>query len=287
MYALFGKTFLAWLNRYDFFLNKDWYCGLAPDVALQHLYRSLDLLAADKDLLEAFLFDKHCTLFNMSVDVVFFDVTTFYFESQHADSLRDFGYGKDGKIKDAVLRERDYTPITIKDLFGADIKQRIAEKIDLPPGYYLEYGGQFENQERAMKRLISIVPLALIGGVLGLFLTGEYLSVPASVGFIALFGIAVQNGVVLVSIIRQLREEGKPIAEAIVTGGMLRLRPVLMTAFTTILGLIPLLISTGIGSEVQRPLAIVVVFGLISSTFLTLFLIPAIYSWFSDDKVSA
>jgi cobalt-zinc-cadmium resistance protein CzcA len=191
----------------------------------------------------------------------------------------------------------------------ADIKKRVKEKITLPPGYYLEYGGQFENQKRAMARLgiivplaiglilfmlfltfdsiyyalliIVNVPLALIGGIFGLFVTGEYLSVPATVGFIALFGIAVQNGVVLVSYIRQLRQDGMEPHEALVTGGMLRLRPVLMTALTTILGLVPLLLSSGIGAEVQRPLAVVVVFGLLSSTLLTLFLLPVLYEWFT------
>lgn len=191
----------------------------------------------------------------------------------------------------------------------ADIQKMVQSKIELPPGYYLEYGGQFENQQRAMNRLSVIVPialgliflmlymslgslksaslifvnvpLALIGGILGLYLTGEYLSVPASVGFIALFGIAVQNGLVLVSYINQLREEGHGTSEAIVEASLLRLRPVLMTALTTILGLVPLLISHGMGSEVQRPLAVVVVFGLISSTFLTLVLIPTLYQWFT------
>ncbi|MHA1485345.1 MAG: efflux RND transporter permease subunit, partial [Candidatus Thorarchaeota archaeon] len=190
-----------------------------------------------------------------------------------------------------------------------DIKKLVRENIELPSGYYLEYGGQFENQERAMRRLSIIVPvtflmiflllyislgtlrsatlifinvpLALIGGVLGLFLTGEYLSVPASVGFIALFGIAVQNGLVLVSYINQLRDEGLSIVDAIMQAGLLRLRPVLMTALTTILGLVPLLLSHGMGSEVQRPLAVVVVFGLLSSTFLTLVLIPVLYEWFA------
>jgi cobalt-zinc-cadmium resistance protein CzcA len=191
----------------------------------------------------------------------------------------------------------------------ADIKKMIDAKIQLPPGYYLEYGGQFENQERAMKRLSIIVPialgliflmlfmslgslpsaalifinvpLALIGGVLGLFLTGEYLSVPASVGFIALFGIAMQNGLVLVSYINQLREEGRATRDAVVEACTLRLRPVLMTALAAVLGIVPLLFSTGAGSEVQRPLAVVVVFGLLSSTFLTLVLIPSIYEWFA------
>lgn len=198
-----------------------------------------------------------------------------------------------------------------RDLGGVvmDIQKKIKETIQLPPGYYLEYGGQFENQQRAMKRLTIIVPtalfliflmlyfslgyfryalliytsvpLALIGGVFALFITGEYLSVPASVGFIALFGIAVQNGLVLVSYINQLRDTGMTTMEAIMEGAQLRLRPVLMTALTTILGLVPLLLSNGMGSEVQRPLATVVVGGLVSSTLLTLLVIPVIYPWFS------
>ncbi len=198
-----------------------------------------------------------------------------------------------------------------RDLGGvvSDIKRLVRENIELPDGYYLEYGGQFENQERAMKRLGVIVPvtflliflllymsfgnmrsatlifinvpLALIGGILGLYITGEYLSVPASIGFIALFGIAVQNGLVLVSYINLLRNDGLPTIDAIMQASLLRLRPVLMTALTTILGLVPLLLSQGMGSEVQRPLAVVVVFGLLSSTFLTLVLIPALYGWFA------
>jgi len=180
----------------------------------------------------------------------------------------------------------------------------------MPAGYFVEYGGQFENQQRAMATLgfivpiaifliflmlylafnslrsasliIINVPLALIGGIAGLFITGEYLSVPAAVGFIALFGIAVLNGVVLVSYINQLRERGARLHDAVVEGCMTRLRPVLMTAITTVLGLVPLLLSSGIGSEVQRPLAVVVVFGLVSSTLLTLVLIPALYEWFSS-----
>jgi len=195
----------------------------------------------------------------------------------------------------------------------ADIQKKVEEIIETPSGYYIEYGGQFENQQRAMKKLIVIVPtafmliffllylsfgnfryallifvnvpLALIGGVFGLLITGEYLSVPASVGFIALFGIAVQNGMVLVSYINQLRAEGISIKEAIQKGAVTRLRPVLMTALTTVLGLVPLLLSTGMGSEVQRPLAVVVVFGLTSSTFLTLILIPALYEWFAPKKI--
>jgi cobalt-zinc-cadmium resistance protein CzcA len=191
-----------------------------------------------------------------------------------------------------------------------DIQRRIDEKVELPAGYFVEYGGQFENQQRAMRRLSIIVPLviaavlgllwmsfgvmrhaliiilniplALIGGVLGLMITGEYLSVPASVGFIALFGIAVQNGVVLVSYFNHQRRSGIDLDAALVEGSLLRLRPVLMTAVTTVLGLLPLLLSTGIGSEVQRPLATVVVFGLTTSTLLTLFVIPAIYGWVEE-----
>lgn len=187
----------------------------------------------------------------------------------------------------------------------ADIQQRVAENVELPPGYTIEYGGQFENQQRAMARLAVIVPtviagvflllwmsfgtlrhamiivvnvpLALVGGVLGLLITGEYLSVPASVGFIALFGIAVQNGIVLVTYFNDLRERGKTVSEAVLEGSLLRLRPVLMTAMTTVLGLLPLLLATGMGSDVQRPLATVVVFGLTTSTLLTLFVIPAVY----------
>ena len=116
---------------------------------------------------------------------------------------------------------------------------------------------------------------------LGLYFAGEYLSVPASVGFIALFGIAVQNGVVLVSYFNQHRSRGIVLDNALVEGSLLRLRPVLMTAMTTVLGLLPLLLSRGMGSEVQRPLASVVVFGLTSATLLTLFVIPAFYQWFS------
>ncbi|MBL1216722.1 MAG: efflux RND transporter permease subunit [Planctomycetes bacterium] len=189
----------------------------------------------------------------------------------------------------------------------ADIQQAVAEDISLPPGYFIEYGGQFENQQRAMKRLLIIipivlgvvlillgltfgtvrhalmiilnVPLALIGGVVGLFLMGEYLSVPASVGFIALFGIAVQNGMVMVSCFNQRAGTDQAgVLDSVRQGAILRLRPVLMTAVTTILGLLPLLLSHGTGSEVQRPLATVVVFGLTTSTLLTLVVIPAVYA---------
>ncbi|MFH1727854.1 MAG: CusA/CzcA family heavy metal efflux RND transporter [Pseudomonadota bacterium] len=192
----------------------------------------------------------------------------------------------------------------------SDIKHRINEKLSMPPGYTIEFGGQFENQQRAMRRLAIIipiiltlifimlylnfasiklclliilnVPLALIGGVFGLLIMGEFLSVPAAVGFIALFGIAIQNGLVLVTYIKDLRLSGLIVEKAVIEGALLRVRPVLMTALTTVLGLSPLLFSKGIGSEIQRPLATVVIFGLITSTFLTLFMIPAIYRWFDD-----
>lgn len=197
--------------------------------------------------------------------------------------------------------------------FVADAQAAIADKVKLPPGYFVTWGGQFENQQRAMKRLMIIVPVtigliylllfssfgslkqaaliilnvpfALIGGILALFVSRQYLSVPASVGFIALFGVAVLNGVVLVSYINALRREGKSLYDAVYEGTVLRLRPVLMTATVAILGLLPLLFSTGAGSEVQRPLAAVVVGGLLSSTALTLLLLPTLYGWFEGGKV--
>ena len=183
----------------------------------------------------------------------------------------------------------------------------------VPAGVFLTYGGQFENQQRAMRRLTIIVPLtialiflllffsfgslrqagliilnvpfAMIGGILGLLISRQYLSVPASVGFIALFGVAVLNGVVLVSYINSLRREGLSVEEAVLQGTMLRLRPVLMTATVAILGLVPLLVSSGAGSEVQRPLAAVVVGGLLTSTALTLLMLPTLYGWFEGARV--
>jgi len=193
--------------------------------------------------------------------------------------------------------------------FVAEGRRRVEERVTLPPGYRIEWGGQFELQQRAMARLrlvvptallliffllygafeslgsallvILNVPFALIGGILSLWGTGQYLSVPAAVGFIALFGVAVLNGVVLVTYINQLRAEGMSLEVAVRRGTELRLRPVLMTALVASLGLIPLLLATGTGSEVQRPLATVVVGGLITSTVLTLFLLPALYPWFA------
>jgi cobalt-zinc-cadmium resistance protein CzcA len=201
-----------------------------------------------------------------------------------------------------------------RDLVGFvdEARQLVAEKVALPTGYYVEFGGQFENQQRAATRLalvvpislgliflllfstfasvkqaglvLSNIPLAMVGGVFALWLSGEYLSVPASVGFIALLGIAVLNGVVMVSYFNQLRATGMDIAQVVLIGSARRLRPVLMTASIAAFGLIPLLFATGPGSEIQRPLAIVVIGGLVSSTFLTLILLPILYQLFSDDK---
>jgi heavy metal efflux system protein len=193
----------------------------------------------------------------------------------------------------------------------AEGQKLLASRLALPPGYYTTWGGTFENQQRAMHRLLLIVPvtlaliylllfltfgslryaglimlnlpLALIGGILGLLSTGLYLSVPGAVGFIALFGVAVLNGVVLVSQFNQLRQEGLPLEEAVRRGCERRLRPVLMTALVAILGLAPLLFATGPGSEVQRPLAVVVVFGLFTSTLLTLIVLPVLYQRFAEE----
>jgi cobalt-zinc-cadmium resistance protein CzcA len=189
----------------------------------------------------------------------------------------------------------------------AEAQQKITERVALPTGYRVTWGGSFENMERAMAKLQVIVPItilliffllystfnslrqatliilnlpfALIGGVVALWLTKEYLSVPASVGFINLFGVAVLNGIVLVSYMNKLREDGHSLEEAVTSGALLRLRPVLMTALVALLGLVPLAFADGIGSEVQRPLAIVVIGGLVSSTLLTLIMLPVLYQW--------
>ncbi len=197
--------------------------------------------------------------------------------------------------------------------FVAEAKQKIKKQVKLPAGYYITWGGQFENQERAMNKLmiigpvaiglillllyitfrsirlsllvISNLPFALIGGVFALFISGQYLSVPASVGFIVLFGVAVLNGLVLVSRISQLRDDGLALPEAIRQGSLDRLRPVLMTASIAVFSLIPMLLAGGTGSEIQKPLATVVVGGLITSTLLTLLIIPSVYGWFEKRKV--
>ena len=235
--------------------------------------------------------------------------------------------GEATSLADLVTLERTEGPVAIKresgnrmavviaNVSGRDLvsfveeaKQVVGEKIPLPAGYYLQWGGQFENQQRAAKRLSIVVPVALglifltlfstfrsvrqsvlvltnipfalIGGVVGLWLTGEYLSVPASVGFIALLGIAVLNGVVMLTYFNQLHALGRPIHEVVTQGALRRLRPVLMTASIAAFGLVPLLFAQGPGSEIQRPLAIVVIGGLVSSTLLTLFLLPMLYRRF-------
>ena len=207
------------------------------------------------------------------------------------------------------VRERDLGG------FVAELQQKVQQQVKLPPGYYYEWGGQFQNMQRARQHLMIIIPITIsaiffllfllfksvrfaaliilvlpfasIGGVAALYLTGEYLSVPASVGFIALWGIAVLNGVVLVSYIRSLRETGMSQRQAILEGATLRFRPVMMTATVAALGLVPFLFATGPGAEVQRPLAIVVIAGLISSTLLTLIVVPALYRFFDDRPVGA
>ena len=198
------------------------------------------------------------------------------------------------------------------DGFVQDANALIEQQIDLPPGYWIEWGGAFENQQRALARLslivpatiffifvllytafnslkyaaliIANIPFATIGGVIALWITGQYLSVPSAIGFIAVFGVAMLNGIVLVSFTNELRHKGLTVADAVRRGAELRLRPVLMTASVAILGLIPMLLSTGVGAETQRPLAAVVVGGLITSTALTLVLLPVIYEWIESGK---
>ncbi|HZP03477.1 MAG TPA: CusA/CzcA family heavy metal efflux RND transporter [Terracidiphilus sp.] len=192
--------------------------------------------------------------------------------------------------------------------YVAELEKAVNTRVPLPPGYFVEWGGQFQNMQRALHHLMIIVPITIgaiffllfllfhsvrfaaliitvlpfasIGGVFGLFVSREYLSVPASVGFIALWGIAVLNGVVLVSYIRKLREQGLSQIEAVIRGTRMRFRPVMMTATVAALGLVPFLFARGPGSEIQRPLAIVVVGGLITSTFLTLVIVPCLYAIF-------
>ena len=180
------------------------------------------------------------------------------------------------------------------------------------PGYSVDIGGQFENQQRAQKRLTIVVPVSLglialllcfqfgrsgtvnsgqraaccIGGVFSLWVSGQYLSVPSSVGFITLFGVAVLNGVVMVESINQRIQDGLNVDTAVFEGAVSRLRPVLMTAITSALGLIPMLLSTGVGAEIQKPLASVIVGGLVTATFLTLFVLPVLFGRFSRAKVS-
>jgi cobalt-zinc-cadmium resistance protein CzcA len=205
------------------------------------------------------------------------------------------------------VRDRDVSS------FVGDAKQRIEKDVQLPPGYYLKWGGAFENLERATGRLMIVVPIALflifvllfttfgsarqalliysgipfaiVGGVFALAIRGMPFSISAGVGFIALFGVAVLNGVVMVSYINKLREEGSSIYYAVREGADIRLRPVLMTALVASLGFIPMALATSAGAEVQRPLATVVIGGVITSTLLTLLILPTLYEWFEKKKV--
>jgi cobalt-zinc-cadmium resistance protein CzcA len=224
----------------------------------------------------------------------------------------------EGPVKVAREKAARYTVVVAnvrgRDLVGFvdEAKARVAEQIKLPTGYYVEWGGQFENQQRAARRLSIVVPVAIgliflllfstfgtvrqaalvltnipfamIGGVFSLWLAGEYLSVPASVGFIALLGIAVLNGVVMVTYFNQLRAHGMALADVVIEGARRRLRPVLMTASIAAFGLVPLLFASGPGSEIQRPLAIVVIGGLVTSTLLTLILLPILYRRFGVER---
>ncbi len=198
------------------------------------------------------------------------------------------------------------------DSFVKEAEAKIRQQVQLPEGYVMEWGGAFENQQRAMAKLAVIVPLtiglifillytafnsatyatliianvpfATIGGVIGLFITGQYLSVPSAIGFIAVFGVAMLNGIVLVTFLNEQRERGLSVREAVRQGAALRLRPVLMTASIAIFGLVPMLLSSGVGAETQRPLATVVVGGLFTSTVLTLLLLPLLYEWVENRK---
>ena len=219
-----------------------------------------------------------------------------------------------------ITRENNQRFVTIQlNVEGRDIgsfvdeaREALNREIDLPVGYTTSWGGQFRLQQEANARLMVVVPItfalaflllyfsfqsmgsallialnvpmALVGGVVALFLSGQNLSVPSSVGFIALFGVSLQNGMVMVSCLNQRLEAGLPIQQAAIEGALMRLRPVLMTAATTTLGLVPLLVSSGTGSEVQQPLATVVVGGMVTSTVLTLLVIPAVYGRFANDN---
>ena len=204
-------------------------------------------------------------------------------------------------VVEANVRERDLGG------FVREARARVGREVKLDPGYYLEWGGQFENLERASSRLMFVVPLTLAlifsllyfafqsakvaliiflnipfaatGGVFALALRGMPFSISAAVGFIALFGVAVLNGVVLLSYVRTIQESGKPAGEAAYEGAQVRYRPVMLTALVASLGFIPMALSHGLGAEVQRPLATVVIGGLITSTTLTLLVLPTIYAW--------
>jgi len=209
----------------------------------------------------------------------------------------------------ANVRDRDLGS------FVSEAQRAVAEKVKLPPGYWIGWGGQFEQLVSATKRLTLVVPIALMlifmllfmslgsaanaalvfsgvplaltGGVLALVLRGIPLSISAGIGFIALSGVAVLNGLVIIAFIERLREQGKPLLEAVTEGALTRLRPVLMTAMVASLGFVPMAIATGAGAEVQRPLATVVIGGIISSTILTLLVLPALYVLFRRETAPA
>jgi cobalt-zinc-cadmium resistance protein CzcA len=233
------------------------------------------------------------------------DIATVTFESGPPQVRRDDVQRR--VVIQANVQGRDMGSVV------ADIRETIDNKVALPPGYSVIIGGQFENQQRAQQRLMVVVPLSLalialllyfafgsvgqamlilvnvplavIGGIFSLYLSQQYLSVPSSVGFITLFGVAVLNGVVMVESINQLVRDGLETSKAAFEGAISRLRPVLMTAITSALGLIPMLMSNGVGAEIQRPLASVIVGGLVTATLLTLFVLPVLYSWFSKKKI--
>jgi cobalt-zinc-cadmium resistance protein CzcA len=229
--------------------------------------------------------------------------------SQIADVYVSQGYQKirrENGIRFALVQSN----LSGRDLGGfvKELKERISKEIKLPSGYFIEFGGQFENQERAMKRLSVVVPLsvlfifvllylnynslrdalivllnvpfATIGGVFALYISGYNLSVPSAIGFIAVFGIATLNGVVLVSYIRSLLEDGYPLKEAVLKAASRRLRPILITSTASSLGLVPMLFARDIGSEIQKPLAVVVIGGIFTSTTLTLLILPLVYEKF-------
>lgn len=205
--------------------------------------------------------------------------------------------------------------INIRDIdtgtYVANLQETIDANVDVPAGYFLRYGGSFENQQRAMEHLYVVVPLSLLiimgllymmfgylrytflillnlpfalsGGIFILWMRGLYLSVSASIGFVALFGVAVLNGIVLIAHLNELRQQGLTLRESVLQGAADRLRPVLMTALVASLGFIPMAFNVGPGSEVQRPLASVVIGGLITSTLLTLLVLPTIYDWLENN----
>jgi cobalt-zinc-cadmium resistance protein CzcA len=232
-------------------------------------------------------------------------------------SIADIGF-KEGPL--LIERERGNrfgvvtSNVTGRDIVGfvEELSTRISDEIAMPTGYYVDFGGEFENQQRAANNLLMVVPAALLliliilfstfrsvplallilgnipfalmGGVIALFISGEYLSVPASVGFIALLGIAVLNGVVMVSHFEQTRVSILDVAERVLSGSVKRLRPILMTATTAMFGLLPLVFATGPGAEIQKPLAIVVIGGLVTSTLTTLYLLPLVYQYMENRK---